>query len=141
MAVRKQSQVWTYITKILGDDGEETIKCNECSAVVKTKQSSTTNLHTHLQRQQQITVSVTTADLKRKRTESKPGKLQTSLIGYWTPLSKTSERHKKITKSIAKYVVLDMRPLESVNDNVSFNSLKLWSPDMTFPAEHISRKL
>lgn len=111
-----RSKVWHYFVK----ETPEVVVCNICNQHVKIKESSTTNMHTHLTRNHNIDSST----LKRKSDCAmvERGKTQrratnpTTLVSLWTKLSQQSDRHKKITASIAKFIVMDMRPLDSVND-------------------------
>ena len=43
-------------------------------------------------------------------------------------ISKNSDRHKRITKAIARYIALDLRPLNSVNDEGFFHLIKVLEP-------------
>ena len=123
----KRSKVWEYFSK--GEVANE-VTCLKCTSKIKVKESSTTNMHIHLKRQHSIEVdkvSSTTSAVKKKKTTTDTSSNASTIGGktltsIWTKLSKTSDRHQKITKSIAKYIILDMRPLSSV-DNTGFLQL------------------
>jgi hypothetical protein len=116
------SQVWQYFTKI-EEAGETKITCTKCEAVIKAKQSSTTNLHTHLKRKHNIAVSKLEPTTKKNKPTTVTAEDKTSssstttLTKIWTKLPQSSHRHQAITNSIAKYVILDLRPLDSVNNS------------------------
>lgn len=122
MAKRGQSEVWKYFEK---EPGSSSATCNICQTVVKVKCSSTTNLHAHIKRHHPgINIDVSTKS-KQKRSDftninisvnDTDNDATTTLTSLWTKLPTTSKRHKDISASIAKYIALDMRPLDSVND-------------------------
>lgn len=51
-----------------------------------------------------------------------------TLTSLWTKLPTTSPKHKQISTAIAKYIALDMRPLDSINDRGFFNLVHTLEP-------------
>ena len=125
MAMLTKSNVWNHFTKI----NENECTCNICEEVVKVKQRSTTNLHNHLKRRRGKSVELCTPkSQKRKYNDEKlvvgttsssssndnastTNASQSTLLAHWTMISKNSDRHKRITKAIARYIALYLRPL------------------------------
>lgn len=127
-----KSQVWKHFEK----EDETNIKCNLCSSIVKVKDGSTTNLHNHLKRKHDI--AVTTCLPKKAKEKSGDDdhdvvcltstSKQQSLVNAWTKLPFASVRSTKITKAVAKFILLDMRPLSTVNDEGFQQLIKVLEP-------------
>ena len=111
-----KSQVWLHFTK----ESQENAVCNLCSTSVKVKDGSTTNLHKHLKRHHSIELasssSATTVLKQGSAKKIKTNEQQPTLSTLWTKLPTTSKRHQDISEAIGKYIAVDMRPLDSVND-------------------------
>jgi hypothetical protein len=158
MAVSTRSKVWDYFLKKTDHD----IQCDTCHVLIKVKDGNTTNLHNHLKRKHNITVKtlppkrrLTTTDdeVEQQCSNNKSTATnnvdgvgcetgQTTLVQAWTKLPKSSARSKSITNAIVKYLVLDMRPLNSVNDKGFAQLLRTLEPryDLT-SRTHISQTL
>ena len=112
---KSQSEVWKHFKRESSDaDGA---KCTLCEVVVKTTSGNTSNLHKHLKRHHDIETQVIK---KTKRTSQEEGNSSSStanrtLTSMWTKYSTSSDRHKAISKAIARCIVLDMKPLNSVH--------------------------
>ena len=113
-----KSQVWLHFTK----ESQENAVCSLCSTSVKVKVGSTTNLHKHLKRHHSIELasnsssSATTVLKQGSAQKVKTNGQQPTLSTLWTKLPTTSKRHQDISEAIGKYIAVDMRPLDSVND-------------------------
>ena len=139
-----RSKVWQFFSK--QTDG---IVCNKCEAAVKTRDGSTTNLHNHLKRHHGIELKLSEPKNKKSKTTTQQQQSslsqedgQPTLATIWTKLSTDSRRHKDISRAIAKYIVLDMRPLDSVNDIGFTQLLRTLEPRYNLQSRtHITRTL
>lgn len=143
----QKSKVWLHFTKNNCEDNEGA-SCNKCQVIVKYKQGSTTNLHKHLKRHHSVeleskSVHDAGSDGKKKKNEGDTDKAPTTtLTSLWTKLPNSSPRHKNISNAIAKYIALDMRPLNCVNDRGFEQLLATLEPRYSMESRtHITEKL
>lgn len=109
MATR--SEVWKFFER--KSTGKAV--CNECSTEVSNTDGTTTNMAKHLKRRHSIDISSSKLKSREDEQSSKRTKT-TTLTDMWIKLPTSSSRHQSISLAIAKYIALDMRPLDSVND-------------------------
>ena len=64
----------------------------------------------------------------KKKARSSDNGQSTILTAAWTKLSRDSMRHKRISEAVAKFIVLEMRPLNSVNDPGFTQLIKVLEP-------------
>lgn len=124
---RTKSLVWEHFER----NADNLPQCNHCQAVIKTKDGATTNLHNHLNRKHKIKLEQCPAkNAKLVNDDSSSGSANSSctLSHYWTKLTQSSTRHKAISQAIAKAIVLDLRPLDTVNDKGFINLIKVLEP-------------
>ena len=116
-----KSKVWQYFGFEVGEKGRvkdgntPVCRIGSCSAHVKTKHSSTTNLYSHL-KQHHPTEYELVRPKKDKHTNATASGSRTITEAFKlaTKLSSTSHEHKTITKGIAYHLAKDMRPLSTV---------------------------
>ena len=123
---KKRAWVWKHFVK---SDTDETPVCKICSSQVKATSGNTTNLKNHLARKHPNVMSEEDElEAKKKNAKSavvgssSSSQQNPSLDSLWAKLGPNTKRHKDITLAIAKYIAIDLRPLNSVNDK-GFNEL------------------
>ena len=147
-----RSKVWKYFG--FRENDADTPTCKICFVDVKNKAGNTSNLSCHLKKRHNINVqhdevsspapcvssrpkytSFTAAPSKPTQTTSIPDMFKVKL-----PLQKSSERHKTLTKAIAGFIAMDMRPF-SVVENTGFQHLMaVAEPRYTVPSRtHFAR--
>ena len=96
----------------------------------KVKDGSTTNLHNHLKHKHEVAVEKHMSKKSISDQVSCCSSNQSTLTTAWTKLSKHSSQHKDISTAIAKYIVLDLRPLNSCNDSGLIQRVKTLEPSL-----------
>ena len=150
---QRRSAVWEHFT--FSNEKEDIHPtCNICKAQVKASDSNTTNLRNHLMRIHNITVE--TREVKKRASTSCTTTTTTtsgstsndlsnntpSLLQMWTKLDRKSKRHRDITMAIARYIAIDLRPLDSVNDSGFTQLIKTLEPRYDMDSRtHITQSL
>lgn len=116
--------VWEQFGFEESDDEQKHATCRICYMVVAATHGNTTNLFTHLKIKHRVTYD----NLIKKQPSTTPSKSSmtqasmTDTLYSTTPYPLNSERHKKITDSVAYYLAKDMRPT-SIVDNPGFKKM------------------
>lgn len=114
----QRSEVWKFFKRCENDSDK--CMCQKCDYSIKIKDGSTTNLHAHLKRKHDISLNIVPPKNSKSDSDSStPPAYQSqsqTLTKLWTKLPKTSLRASNITKAIARFMAIDMRPLDTIND-------------------------
>ena len=143
------SLVWDYFTKI--ENGSKA-QCNDCELKLAIADGSTSSLRRHLQKRHCID---NLGNARRKRSAASTSGTGSSsndkLCGEGQPtlkqfvkanqsLDKNSDRHTKITKSIAKMIFSDLQPFTLVEDTGFRQLIKTLEPRYLIPCRATFRK-
>lgn len=128
MKMASRSRVWLHFTKKSqsGNDSHVAV-CNECAAEIKNTDGNTTNMSKHLKRRHNIDIH-SEKEEEPSTSRKKQSYTNQTLTDMWTKIPTTSARHQTISLAIAKYIAIDMRPLDSVNDRGFCELIKTLEP-------------
>lgn len=101
------SKTWLYFTKI---PQKSDVKCKECNEIVNRKDSNTSSMIKHLKRRHGIEVASSEPVVDQKQP------MIVDCLAKKKRLDRDAPRAKEITAAVARFISVDMQPLDVVND-------------------------
>ena len=117
----KKSKIWAYFEE---DEKLKIARCNLCKKQYAYK-TATSSMIRHLESKHKITVVEEKKNLIPSKTQSS---IQQFIPQDVRPYPRDSSRHIECTKSIAEYIIKDMRPFDTVSSSSFRNMLQTLDP-------------
>ena len=114
------SKAWLYFEKI---EESPNVRCKLCKVVLSRKDANTSSMNKHLKRKHEIDVM---AQKAQERSPSQP--TLTAVLEAKKPFDRDHPTQKNITQAVAKFIAVDMQPLDVVNDWGFKNLIRVLEP-------------
>lgn len=138
---KSNSLIWEHFGFAVEDEEQRHIMCKTCFVVVSAPTGNTTNLFNHLEFNHRVVYDTVMMNQSKKKVNqiTAPSATQSSItetLYAATPYLSTSERHKKITESIAHYLAKGMCSINTIDNSGFRQMVKTLDKRYVLPSRH-----